>query len=77
MIQPTIVDITESDITLESIYSFIFMGAMKSEFRTLSLFSKSTMAPMKKSPKAEGSENTTRAEVIPLQVVGNAYMKPI
>lgn len=77
MVTPTKVEIKPRETTFENIYSSIFKGDINIEFNTLSLFSKSTTAPIKKNPKAAGSEKTITADAVPLHEAGNAKTTPI
>jgi len=74
---PTKVEINPRENTFENIYSSIFKGDINIEFKTLSLFSKSTIAPIKKNPKAAGSEKIITADAVPLHEGGNAKTTPI
>jgi len=77
IVTPTKVEINPRENTFENIYSSIFKGDINIEFKTRSLFSKSTIAPIKKNPRAAGSEKIITTDAVPLHEGGNAKTTPI
>jgi hypothetical protein len=72
---PTTTDMNKRDITFDNMYSPVFTGDTAMEFNTLSLFSSSTMAPIKKSPIAAGSEKIIMAVALSRQTKGMTKIK--
>jgi hypothetical protein len=72
---PTRTDMNKREITFDNMYSPVFTGDTAREFNILSLFSSSTMAPIKKSPIAAGSEKIIIAAAFSLQDWGMTKIK--
>jgi hypothetical protein len=70
-------EIMPIDISFESTYSDGFVGDTAMLSSTLSLFSKRTMAPIKKSPIAAGSEKIMSTAAFALHDAGNAKISAI
>jgi hypothetical protein len=73
----TMVDIIPIEKSFDRTYSRGFTGETAKLSRTLSLFSKRTIAPMKYKPIAEGSVKIIRIAAFPRQDSGNAKSSPI